>query len=75
MGGGYFYLYLNVYIYVLFISKRVWGHYGELISVKFSKFRTNRDISVLFEDSTSVEAPPPMGGWYGGLMGGVRSNH
>ena len=22
----------------------------------------NRDISVLFEDSTSVEAPPPMGG-------------
>ena len=24
----------SVYIYVLFISKRVWGHYGELISVK-----------------------------------------
>ena len=22
----------------------------------------NQDISVLFEDSTSVEAPPPMGG-------------
>ena len=33
-GSGRFYLYLNVYIYVLFISKRVWGHYGELISVK-----------------------------------------
>ena len=24
----------SVYIYILFISKRVWGHYGELISVK-----------------------------------------
>ena len=24
----------SVYVYVLFISKRVWGHYGELISVK-----------------------------------------
>ena len=34
MGGGCFYLYLNVYIYILFISKRLWGHYGELISVK-----------------------------------------
>ena len=34
-----------------------------------------RDISILFEDSTSVEAPPPMGGCMGGLMGGVRSNH
>ena len=30
----------------------------------------NRDISVLFEDSTSVEAPPPMGGCMGGCMGG-----
>ena len=35
----------------------------------------NRDFSILFEDLTSVEAPPPMGGWLGGLMGGVRSNH
>ena len=24
----------SVYVYILFISKRVWGHYGELISVK-----------------------------------------
>ena len=24
----------SVYIYILFISKRVWGHYGKLISVK-----------------------------------------
>ena len=69
MGGGCFYLYLNVYIYILFISKRLWGHFGELISVKkFSKFRKNRDISVLFEDSTSVEAPPPMGGCMGGCI-------
>ena len=59
----------SVYIYILFISKRVWGHYGELISVKFSKFRTNRDISILFEDLTSVEAPPPMGGCMCGWVG------
>ena len=40
----------------------------------------NRDISILFEDSTSVDTLPPMGGcvgvwvvgWMGGLMGGVR---
>ena len=54
----------SVYIYVLFISKRVWGHYGELISPW-----PNRDISILFEDSTSVEAPPPMGGCMGGWVG------
>ena len=61
----------SVYVYVLFISKRVWGHFGELISVKFRKFRTNWDISVLFEDSTSVEAPPPMGGvWVVGWVDG-----
>ena len=65
----------SVYTYILFISKRAWGHYGELIAVKFSKFRMNRDISILFEDLTSVEAPPPTGGWLGGLVGGVRSNH
>ena len=29
----------------------------------------NQDISVLFEDSTSVEAPPPMGGCMGGRVG------
>ena len=29
-----FYLYIQCLYYVLFISKRVWGHYGELISVK-----------------------------------------
>ena len=29
----------------------------------------NRDISVLFEDLTSVEAPPPMGGCMGGWVG------
>ena len=37
--------------------------------VKFSKFSTNRDISVLFEDLTSVEALPPMGGCMGGRVG------
>ena len=29
----------------------------------------NRDISILFEDSTSVEAPPPMGWCMGGWVG------
>ena len=43
--------------------------WGAHFSKKFSKFRTNQDISVLFEDSTSVEAPPPMGGCMGGWVG------
>ena len=29
----------------------------------------NRDISILFEDSISVETPPPMAGCIGGLVG------
>ena len=29
----------------------------------------NQDISILFEDSTSVEAPPPMCGCMGGWVG------
>ena len=33
----------------------------------------NRDISILFEDSTSVETPPPMDGCVGGWVdGGVN---
>ena len=63
---------VDVNIYVLFIAKRVVGHYVDLVSIKFNKFRTNRDISVLFEDSTSMETPTPMGGCMGGLIGGVR---
>ena len=35
----------------------------------------NGDISILFKDLTSVETPPPMGGWVGGLMGGIMLNH
>ena len=42
---------------------------------KFNSTWTNWDISILFEDLKSVNTPPPMGGWVGGLMGGVRSNH
>ena len=30
----------------------------------------NQDISILFEDSTSVDTPPPMGGCVGGLVDG-----
>ena len=36
---------------------------------KFNKFRTYRDISILFEDLTSVETPSPMGGCVGGWVG------
>ena len=43
--------------------------WGAHFSKKFSNFRTNQDISVLFEDSTSAEAPPPMGGCMGGWTG------
>ena len=61
----------SIYIFfVLFISKRVMVHYGELISIKFNKFRTNQNISILFEDSTSVDTPPPMGGCMSGWMDG-----
>ena len=50
---------------------------------KFNSTWTNRDISILFKDLKSVEISPPMGGciiswvggWVGGLMGRVRSNH
>ena len=41
---------------------------GSSFQWKFSKFRTNRDISILFKDSTSVETPPPMGGCMGGWV-------
>ena len=64
------YLHSLYRFFVLFISKRVEVHYGELVSVKFNKFRTNRDISILFQDLTSVETPPPMGGCVGGWVDG-----
>ena len=51
--------------------------------LKFDNTSTYQDISILFEDLKSVKNSPPMdgcvvwlvGGWLGGLMGGVRSNH
>ena len=47
---------------------------------KFNSTWTNWDISIPFEDLKSVETFPPwvgvlVGGWVGGLMGGVRSKH
>ena len=33
----------------------------------------NRDISILFEDSTSVEGPPAMGGCMSGWVDGEGS--
>ena len=56
---------------------------GSLWGAHFSKnsvsLEQNEIFQFCFQDSTSVEAPPPMGGWLGGLMGGlmggVRSNH
>ena len=48
---------------------------GNSFQSKFNKFRMNQDISILFENLTSVETPPTHGwvyGWLGGLMGGVR---
>ena len=50
---------------------------------KFDNTSTYQDISILFEDLKSVKNSPPMGGcvvwwvggWLGGLMGRVRSNH
>ena len=42
---------------------------------KFNSTWTNWDISIPFKDLKSVETSPPMGGWVGGLMGGVRSKH
>ena len=51
--------------------------------LKFDNTSTDQDISIPFEDLKSVKNFPPMGGcavwwvggWFGGLMGGVRSNH
>ena len=51
--------------------------------LKFDNTSTYQDISILFEDLKSVKNSPPMGGcvvwwvggWFNGLMGGVRSNH
>ena len=51
--------------------------------LKFNNTSTYQDISIPFEDLKSVKNSPPMGGcvvwsvggWLGGLMGGVRSNH
>ena len=54
-----------------------WNH------LKFNNTSTYQDISIPFEDLKSVKNSPPMGGcvvwwvggWLGGLMDGVRSNH
>ena len=51
--------------------------------LKFDNTSTDQDISIPFEDLKSVKNSPPMGGcvvwwvggWLGGLMDGVRSNH
>ena len=55
--------------------------------LKFDNTSTYQDISIPFEDLKSVKNSPPMGGcvvwwvrvwfggWVGGLMGRVRSNH
>ena len=51
--------------------------------LKFVNTSTYQDISIPFEDLKSVKNSPSMGGcvvwsvggWFGGLMGGVRSNH
>ena len=51
--------------------------------LKFDNTSTYQDISIPFEDLKSVKNSPPMGGcvvwwvggWLGGLMGVVRSNH
>ena len=51
--------------------------------LKFNNTSTYQDISIPFEDLKSVKNSPLMGGcvvwlvggWLGGLMGGVRSNH
>ena len=51
--------------------------------LKFDNTSTYQDISIPFEDLKSVKNSPPMsgcvvwwvGGWLGGLICGVRSNH
>ena len=51
--------------------------------LKFDNTSTYQDISIPFEDLKSMKNSPPMGGcvvwwvggWLGGLMGEVRSNH
>ena len=63
-------IYISMIIFTFYLYLR---EYGSLWGAHFSKnsvsFRMNRDISVLFEDLTSVEAPPPMGGCMGGWVG------
>ena len=54
-----------------------WNH------LKFDNTSTYQDISIPFKDLKYVKNSQPMngcvvwwvGGWFGGLMGGVRSNH
>ena len=60
----------SIYIfYVLFISKRIRGHWAHFSKNSVS-LEMNWDISILFEDLTSVETPPPMGGCMGELIHG-----
>ena len=60
----------TVFIFTFYLYLREYGvTVGSSFQQKFSKFRMNRDISVLFEDFTSVEAPPPMGGCMSGWVG------
>ena len=48
---------------------------------QFNKSLHNQDNSILFEDLSFVEIPPPLGGcmgslvdgWFSGSMGGARS--
>ena len=51
--------------------------------LKFDNTSTYQDISIPFKDLKSVKNSPPIGGcvvwgvggWLGGLMGGVQSKH
>ena len=45
--------------------RSLWGAHFSKNSVSLER----RDISILFEDSTSVEASPPIGGCMGGWVG------
>ena len=60
-----------MFINTLYLYLRDFGvHFGELISVKISVSLERIDIlQSCIDDSTSVEAPPPMGGMYGWLGG------
>ena len=42
--------------------------------LKFNNISTYQDISIPFKDVKSVKNSPPMGGWLGGSMEGIRSN-